>query len=296
MDLAYLKFTPNPDLTLIGGRVHEPVASLPTSSGGTRSHFRRTRARTIGELSDLFQPFFTGGAFPLQQAVLSTDDKYLFAGQAGLDINPQKNLSGKLGVAFYDFVHTRGIANNPAIPTSTTGPPPPSSRRETPYSISSPPGSPPSSRWPRTTTSSTSPAEFDIAFWKPIHVILTGDYVNNLGFRPAVRGAPHRQAEVPTQTQGYFAGLTVGYPEIKNRWDWRVFGYYKYLEADAVIDAFTDPDFHSGRDERQGLGASEADLGVGKNLWTSVKWTTANEIKGPPFAIDSLFVDLNYRF
>ena len=115
MDLAYLKFTPNPDLTLIGGRFKNPFfftdlvwwndISLDGFSGSY-----------LWRLSDLFQPFFTGGAFPLQQAVLSTDDKYLFAGQAGLDINPQKNLSGKVGVALYDFVHTRGIANNPAYP------------------------------------------------------------------------------------------------------------------------------------------------------------------------------------
>ena len=52
----------------------------------------------------------------------------------------------------------------------------------------------------------------------------------------------------------------MGYPEIKNRWDWRVYGYYKYLEADAVIDAFTDPDFHFGGTNARGWD-SEATSG-----------------------------------
>ena len=39
-----------------------------------------------------------------------------------------------------------------------------------------------------------------------------------------------------------------------------------------------------------------ADIGLTKNFWLSLKWTTANEISGPPLSIDSLFVDLNARF
>ena len=181
MDLAYLKFAPNPDLTIIGGRFKNPFfftdlvwwndVSFDGLAGSYRARF-----------SDVFQPFFTVGGFPLQQAVLSTDDKYLLAGQAGLDINPQKNLSGKLGVAFYDFVHTRGIANNPAFPDQNDWTAPAFEQKgNTLFDIQ-----------PSTTTPIYALAanyrelnitgQLDIAFWKPVHVILTGDYVNNLGF------------------------------------------------------------------------------------------------------------------
>jgi len=294
MDLAYLKFSPNPDLNLIGGRFKNPFYFTDLVWWNDLS-FDGLAGSYHARLSDVVQPFFTGGAFPLQQAVLSTDDKYLFAGQAGLDINPHKNLSGKLGAAFYDFVHTRGIANNPAFPDQYDWTAPAFEQKgNTLFDIQ------PSTETPIYALAANYrelniTGQFDIAFWKPIHVILTGDYVNNLGFdRQSVErltGIP----DVPQQTEGYLAGLTVGYPEIKNRWDWRVWGYYKYLEADAVIDAFTDDDFHLGGTNAKGwvLGG---DLGIGKNLWTSVKWITTNEIKGPPFAIDSLFVDLNYRF
>lgn len=62
-----------------------------------------------------------------------------------------------------------------------------------------------------------------------------------------------------------------------------------------MIDAFTDPDFHLGGTNAKGwiLGG---DFGISRNFWLSLKWTTSNEISGPPLGIDSLFVDVNSRF
>jgi hypothetical protein len=62
-----------------------------------------------------------------------------------------------------------------------------------------------------------------------------------------------------------------------------------------VVDAFTDPDFHLGGTNAKGwvLGT---DLGLLKNTWLTVRWLTADEISGPPLAIDVLQVDVNARF
>jgi hypothetical protein len=294
LDLAYLKLTPLPGLTLIGGRIPNPwfFTDLVWYRDLTFEGFSGTyQAR----LSDSLQPFLTLGAFPLQEIELSTQDKYLFGGQVGLDIKPRKEYSARIAAAFYDYVNTRGIANNPAYPDEYDYTAPEFEQKgNTLFDIQ-----------PSTTTPLYALAanyrelnitgSFDMAFWDPVHVVLIGDYVTNLGFDQQsverLTGNPY----VPVQTQGYLVGLTVGYPEIKRRWDWRFFGYYKYLGADAVLDAFTDPDFHTGGTNAKGwvLGG---DLGVGRDLWASLKWVTTNEIKGPPFAVDSLFVDLNYRF
>lgn len=119
MDLAYLKFTPTTGLTFIGGRIPNPwfFTDLVWYRDLTFDGFAGSyQAR----FSDTLQPFFTAGAFPLQDVDLSTttsnNSKYLFAGQVGLDIKPTKEISGKLGAAFYDYVNTRGTANNPAYP------------------------------------------------------------------------------------------------------------------------------------------------------------------------------------
>ena len=294
LDLAYLKLNPAPGLTLMGGRIPNPwfFTDLVWYRDLTFEGFSGTYQ---AKFSDFLQPFFTLGAFPLEMVDLSTKNKYLFAGQAGLDIRPLRYLSGKIAAGFYDYVNTRGIANNPAYPDEYDYTTPQFEQMgNTLFDIQ-----------PSTTTPLYALAanyrelditgSLDIGRWDPVHVVILGDYVANLGFNQQsverLTGDPY----VPAQTQGYLAGLTVGYPEIRRRWDWRVFGYYKYLEADAVLDAFTDPDFHTGGTNAKGwvLGG---DLGVGKDLWTSLKWVTTNEIKGPPFAVDSLFVDLNYRF
>ena len=78
------------------------------------------------------------------------------------------------------------------------------------------------------------------------------------------------------------ARVTVGYPQLKQLWDWNAYVAYKYLESDATVDAFTDPDFGLGGTNLKGyiLGFN---LGLGQNVWTSVKWLSANAIAGRTF-------------
>ena len=94
---------------------------------------------------------------------------------------------------------------------------------------------------------------------------------------------------------GWLARLTVGNPQILHRWDWSVNAGYKYLESDAVIDAFTDPDFGLGGTNLKGyiLGGS---LGLADNVWATVRWMSANNIGGAPYAVDVIQLDLNARF
>ncbi len=93
--------------------------------------------------------------------------------------------------------------------------------------------------------------------------------------------------------------MSIGRPAIEtfDKWKapWKVFLYYKYLEADAVVDAFTDSDFHLGGTNTKGwiLGT---EFGLMKNTWLTLRWLTADEIEGPPLAIDVLQVDLNASY
>ena len=89
--------------------------------------------------------------------------------------------------------------------------------------------------------------------------------------------------------------MTVGYPKIQKLWDWQTSLTYKYLEADAVLDAFTDSDFHLGGTNAKGwiLGGQ---LGVGNNLWVRARWISSDTIAERPVAIDTLQVDINSRF
>ena len=65
--------------------------------------------------------------------------------------------------------------------------------------------------------------------------------------------------------------------------------------TDAVLDAFTDSDFHLGGTDTKGyiLGGS---FGIDKNTWFTMRWLSADPIDGPPLSIDVLQADLNARF
>ncbi len=294
-DLAYLKFRPTPGLTLIGGKITNPFffSDLVWWKDLTFEGFSGTYRRS---LSDSFEGFLTAGAFPIWKATtFDQTDKWLYAGQIGVDIKPRKEIQGRIGIAYYDFEHTRGIPNTADYPDQYDYTAPQFEQKgNTLFDISA------SSS---TTTLALASnyrelnvtSSLDIGFWDPIHVVLLGDYVNNIGFDRSEVAALTGNPNITAQTEGYQVGLSVGHPEVLHFPQWRVFGYYRYLEADAVIDAFTDPDFHYGGTNAKGwiIGG---DLGIYKNVWLSLKYTTANEISGPPLSIDSLFVDLNAKF
>jgi hypothetical protein len=146
----------------------------------------------------------------------------------------------------------------------------------------------------------------DLTHFNPVHVMLDGTYVNNLAFNKDQIGlvaynnlGPSPAAGVPGSFAGGNVGamgrITVGRPELKELWDWSVFAAYKYLESDAVIDAFTDPDFGLGGTNLKGYIVGGA-LGLGPNVWATARWMSANSIVGAPFAVDVFLLDLNGRF
>jgi hypothetical protein len=138
-------------------------------------------------------------------------------------------------------------------------------------------------------------AKLTLEFFFPTQIVLWGDYALNIGFDKDEVAERTGLTEVKEETQGYQYGLLLGYPKISEFGQWNVSGYYRYLEADAVLDAFTDSDFHGGGTNCQGWVAG---LGVGlfKNIWLSAKWMTADEIEGPTMAWDTVQADINARF
>jgi hypothetical protein len=84
-------------------------------------------------------------------------------------------------------------------------------------------------------------------------------------------------------------------PDMLLKNDWQVSVAYRYLEADAVLDAFTDSDFHLGGTNNKGfiLGAQ---YGLSKNTWLSARWLSSNEIRGLPLSIDVFQLYFNAKF
>lgn len=297
-DLAYLKIKPVPGLSLWGGRIPNPFfySNLLWYDDLT---FDAVAAQYTQPLTSKLRAFGTAGVFPIQELEFSTKDKWLYAGQLGLEYKPVTGLTGKLGAAYYYYQNLQGAPINPLYPNSWQ------QYTAAPFLVK---GNTVFNINPLATSISSYQlalasqfhelnltGSFDIGFWAPVHVVFLADYVNNLGFDRSQVALLTGNPSVKAANQGYQVGLSVGYPTMSRFKDWRLYAYYKYVEADAVVDAFTDPDFHLGGTNAKGWYFG-AELGLAKNLWLAAKWYTTDAIDGPPLAIDSLFVDVNARF
>jgi len=160
-------------------------------------------------------------------------------------------------------------------------------------------------------------AKADMQMHDDIHLSFIGDFAANLAYAPgAIANLPiinnneTCSISVPAgQTcdsaggkgifrdgnQAWLARINLGHPVIEHRWDWNTFIYYEYIQPDAVLDAFNDQDFHLGGTNAKGwvIGGS---VGLFHNTALNLKWFSTDEVSGPPFAEDTLQVDLTTRF
>jgi hypothetical protein len=304
LDQAYLKWSykPNrrifgklPQLSLTGGRMPNPFFHTDLVWDGDLNFEGLALDLRSDTLADNpWKAFLTAGAFPLQEEEFSDKDKWLYGGQIGLAYKRPLGLSGMLGIAYYDYKNIVGTANDPFRPGLTDFTAPQFQQKgNTLFDIDPGPGI-------RTALASefqliNVTAKLIYDYWSPVHLVLTADYAKNLGFDQADVARRTGNPNVKEETEGYQFGLMVGYPSILGFGDWNVFLNYKYLEADSVLDAFTDSDFHLGGTNAKGwiLGGR---FGIYKNVWFEARWLTSDEISGPPLAIDVFQLDLNARF
>ncbi len=293
-DLAYLKWKPSEYITMYGGRIPNPwfYSDLVWSRD---LNFEGLVLSVREPVKESLTPFFTAGAFPLQQYAFSTRSKWLYGGQVGLEQPDPKGLAYKIGGAYYYYSNITGIANNPLLAPGATNWTAPlyMQKGNTLFDIS---GGTEStllalaSEYKEVNITGT----LDIGFWDPYHVMLLGDFVKNIGFNANDVAARVGQS-VPDATIGYQIGMSVGHPLIEQFGQWKASLSYKYLESDAVVDAFTDPDFHLGGTNAKGWIVG-ADFGLAKNFWLTARWLSADQISGPPLAIDVFQLDFNAKF
>jgi len=293
LDQAWMRYKPMPELSIWGGRMPNPWYSTDLV-WDSNVNFEGVALQFDSQLGRTLRSFLTIGAFPIQEVALSAHDKWLYGAQTGLNLKAADILSTKLGVAYYYYTNIVGKANNPNYPGLTNWTAPEFQQKgNTLFDID------PSSNYLLALASDYHELDltttFDFTAFDPIHVTLTGDYVKNLGFNKkevATRTGNPDPAEYIT---GYQISLGVGYQDVADFGQWRCSIARKYLGADAVLDAFTDSNFHGGGTNAQGyiLGAQ---LGLARNVWCSLQWYSADEISGPKLAQDTLQVDINVKF
>ena len=249
--------------------------------------------------------FMTLGAFPIQDVNFSTADKWLYAGQIGADWLVFDKSRLNFATSYYEFTNINARYNSATgnghendwtapqfiqkgnsmvaitddasgqggVCTDTTG---------CLFGLAS------GFKIFNTT------AMLDYAGFGDTHVLFTADYAKNLGFNRQ-RILTQFNQDIKPRTDAYQARIDIGHPEIKRFGNWSVNLAYRYVERDAVLDAFTDSVFHQGGTDAKGwvLGTQ---YGLAKNTWLNLRWFSTDAIDGPKYSVDTLNLDLNARF
>lgn len=335
LDRAYLKYQPLDEVSVSTGRIDNPFFDPTDLVWDPDLGFDGAVVQGKYAIRPDLIPFLVAGAFPIfntdlnfatnQDYKFNSDDRYLFGGQVGLGWKPDSNISIKVGAAYYDFTNVQGkqssecVVLNASSACDTDALRPSFAQKGNTYMplrhIKSTPGSAGNNNGTEEQfqyyglasdfRDLVITAQADLGYFEPYHVIVDGAFVQNLAFdrgeiEPVAvnnfgagtlsTGGPFEGGSV-----GWFARTTVGYPKLMAFGDWNASIGYKYLESDAIIDAFADSDFGLGGTNLKGffLGGN---LALSKNVSTSVKGYSATSVAGPTYAVDILQLDLNAKF
>ena len=253
--------------------------------------------------------FMTMGVFPIQDIDVSVNDKWLYAGQLGADWLVFDDSRFNVAASYYEYKNINA-RKNPVFSHENDWTAPQFVQK--------------GNSMVAITDANTfndicedevgclfglasefkifnATANFDYAGFGPVHVLLTADYAKNLGFdqeRIASEFATDVLSNggvIKPRTSAYQVRVDVGHPEMRRWGNWSFNLAYRYVQRDAVLDAFTDSQFHQGGTDARGW-VMGAQYGLTKNAWINARWFSTDSIDGPRYSIDTVNVDLNARF
>lgn len=278
-------------------------------------------------------PFATVGIFPVFNTELnfssnrpdkfSSEDKFLYGGQLGMNLRFSKDFSAKVAGAFYDFYNIEGHLSDPFVPLTpsdqgnTDDSRPSFAQNGNTYfpirdiipTIDNGFGTTKQFQYfglatPFRVVNVTS--RLDYAHFDPIHMTLFGEWIQNVAFDNndinaiAVNNrGPNRlsgkQGTFVGGNTGWIVGLNIGHAALLKRWDWALGVNYRYLESDATVDAFNDSDFGLGGTNVKGYTVFGA-LALSPRIALALRWMSADEVAGPTFRRDIIQFDFNAKY
>lgn len=253
------------------------------------------RLNLSGDNSVRKDVFLTVGAFPLQDVTPSSNDKWLLGGQIGTDLKFDDGSRIRVGAAYYDYIHIVGQKNATESTLLNYTAPLLLQKGNTLFDISN--------TADQTVNLYGLAGQYRLvdlialADWNVFSrytLSFNGEGVKNVGFKSS-DVFNRTGVYVPARTLGYQGGVQFGSAALGQANTWRASVSYRYLQRDAVLDAFNDQDFHLGGTDTKGFIVG-FEYNVNPRVWTRLRYFSANEIDGPPLGIDVWMLDLNTRF
>jgi hypothetical protein len=241
--------------------------------------------------------YATIGGFPILEVPLYHDEnKWLVAGQLGTNLRFGDSDHLRLGMAYYDFMRVTGVRNEVDDFAQNFTAPAFVRTGNSVFDIAN---------------SSTDPSANLFALAAHFRLVdLAGNYEHSFGKYSAaftaegVRNIGYNKTEVfalttqeppSNENTGYVGEVSFGHPVVDAFNKWRGAVGYRYVKRDAVLDSWTDADFHGGGTNAEGFYVWGS-YGLAKNTWVRVRYMSANEIDGPRYGQDILQLDINARF
>jgi hypothetical protein len=333
LDRAFLGYTFGPgdgdEATLFVGRFDNPFFTSEIQWDEDIG-FDGLALHGKARLNDNLSTFLTAGYFPVyntdfnfasnQPTKFDSTDKWLTGVQLGIDWKVAKDLTAKVGVAYYDFDSIAGELSSPFIPlsdkdagdTDTTRPS--FAQRGNSYmrlrninntTFANDYGNKYQYQYYGLASefrNLTLTGRLDYDHYDPIRLSLLGEVTKNLAFdsndvagRAVNNFGPGTNGAYDGGDMAWYLSFIIGNPALEKFGDWQASIGYRYVESDAVVDGFTDSDFGGGGTNVQGftLGANFA---LTKDVRCGLRWMSSDEIAGPPLASDVLMIDLNAKF
>ena len=340
IDRAFLRYKAVDDnkfnwLTVMGGRTPNPFFTGGSNvvwdedlsfEGimGTVRHQLRDSELSMASSGKGPVIFGTAGVFPLQESTgMNNRTKWLLGGQTGVDWGFDNQDKLTVAAAYYHYENTTAVTDPRLNVVGST------CSQATSESVQSAP------QFMQTGNTLTPicngdangnlglmglaskfqilnfNALYDLALFSPHHLKFGADYAQNIGFNSNeimnnyktvyTAGSPYN---IPINSAGTYAWQVradLGWPTVDVGGHWNVFSLYKYVGSDAVLDAYTDSDFHQGGASNLGgtnvkgwvLGGN---YGLMKNIWLTGRWMSASVINGPQYNVDLMQLDINTHF
>jgi len=305
LDRAYVRWTGNSDdvahvWTAWGGRLPNPFEStelvwdndvafeglagnyrLGLGSGDPYSHFA----------------FLTLGAFQIQEVELSAKDKWLLGAQLGVDWRTDGGSRIRAAAAYYDYRNIAGRRNvlDSAVLDFTA--PQFLQRGNTLFDIRND-ADPTTNLYALASDFRlvNATASYELKISDLHRVAVTLDYVRNIGFdEQEIQARIGTTVPIEERTEGYQAEVSFGHSVIARKNAWRAFLGYRYVQGDAVLDAFSDSNLRLGGTDAKGFYIG-GDYSLTPRVFTRLRYLSGSEIDGPPFGVDVLQLDLNTQF
>jgi hypothetical protein len=242
--------------------------------------------------------YLTAGGFPMLEVPLAnSQNKWLVGGQMGTHLRWSDGADNlQFAVSYYDFRNVTGVRNVPDSTLTNYTAPAFIRYGNSVYDISN------STVDPSVNLFALA-SEFRLADIAAFYehslgrytIALSGEGVRNIAYDRATVEALTQQPTPTPEDMGYVGEISFGNPAITRFADWRLALGYRYVRRDAVLDAWTDADFHGGGTNAKGYYLWGT-FAVNRNAWLRLRYLSGNEIDGPRYGFDILQLDMTARF